>query len=221
MASTRARIELGAAGLVLAGLVLAGAACGSRTAPTVAAPPSNTPATGTAPAAPVGFAAVAAERGFVFEMPDGFVEVPVVENRDVRYDHAIQRADGTVELRFALREYGDDAPPVARTAQFSWTFFVTAIMNITRGGGFGEADEPEPVPPAMYDADDATLVRVRWPSTDGGAGHFGRGFARGNVFYLHREDFGDAYVFILHRDPDAKANLGKGPLRALRFAPRD
>lgn len=198
------------------------AGCGGKAAPPT--PPRNTP---TGPAAPTAtpapvdaFAAEAAAAGFVYQPPAGFVVTPVTENRDVFVSHAVASADHRIELRFALRPYPADLAPAMRSRQFSSTFFLTAILNLTRGGSSGEAAAAEPVPAADWAADEATMTMIRWFDVAGPADAFGTGFAFAAVLYLHRDGVGDGYLFVMLKDREALAQMTEEAFHALRFAPR-
>lgn len=207
-------------GLALAvAIVLAG--CGPKPAPPAPAP-SNRPVTPppTVVAPTDGFAATATAGGFVYAPPLGFTAAAVTDNADVSYDHALASADGHIELRYSLRPYPPELDPAMRTRQFSSTFFLTAILNLTRGGTTGEAGLAQSLPAEEFGADQATMTIVHWFKPDGPADAFGTGYEVAAVLYLHRDGFGDAYVFTMLRNLDALDQLPKDAVHSLRFAPR-
>ena len=171
-----------------------------------------------APAAPATFAAQAAALGLTFQAPAGYTEVPIRKNFDVAYDHAVQSADQRIEMRFALRPYPDNMPAPARTREFSWTFFETAIMNLTHGGKTGESTAAEALHLDEFGADDARIVVIRFYETNNQPEHFGNGYELCVAIFMHRDGVGDAYTFVLFKDPEATKLIDEAAMHSLRFA---
>lgn len=215
----------------IAMLAWSSTACGGKAEPSQRTEAPPTPGAASTPSPPArvtptpsstpldSFATEAAAAGLIYTPPVGFAPTAVRANRDVAYDHAVVSADGRVELRYALRPYPTDGSG-PRGWGFSSTFFLTAILNITRGGSSGEAQDPAGLPAADFAADRATMTIVRWFAADGPADAFATGFVVGGVMLLHRDDLGDAYVFALVKDPDAADQLSEDAFRSLAFRPR-
>ncbi|WP_428266088.1 hypothetical protein [Haliangium sp.] len=156
--------------------------------------------------------------GLAYTAPPGYASTPILDNVDVAYDHAVVSADKRVELRFALRPYGQDLPPAMRTAQFSWQFFQTGIANLVHGGTTGEVAPTAEVPAEPFGADDAKMVAIRWFDSDDNPEFFGNGYELAFVVFIHREEVGDAYTFVLLKEGESPERLNEELFHSLRFA---
>src|SRR5262249_5612319 len=125
-------------------------------------------------------------------------------------------ADKRIEMRFTLRGY-DRVPEPLHNRKMSFVFFMTGIVNLTRDGTF---EEPGPIPAAHYNADDASLIAVRWLRTDAGGAAFGDGYQLCSAVFMHREGVGAAYSYFLFKDRDALAAMNEETMHVMRFAPR-
>lgn len=156
--------------------------------------------------------------GVIYTPPPGYAATPVIDDHDVSYDYAVLSKDKRVEIRFALRPYTHETPPLVRTAKGAWAFFMTAIMNVTHLGQTGQATAPRTLPATTYAADVAKIVLVTWTARTHDPTFFGSGYKFGVAVFLHRDHVGDAYEFFLLRDRDAAARLSEPLLHSLRFA---
>lgn len=195
----------------------AGPTSTSGTPATATTANTTTPTTDTAAAAPKGFAAEVAKLGLILDTPAGYSEITVRENRDVTYQHALLSADQRIEMRFAIRLYGADLPEPMRTRQFSWTFFMTGIMNLTHGGQTGDSAPPVVVHHDEFGADDARMVIMRFHDIDKPE-YFGNGYQLCVAVYLHRDSVGDAYTFVLFKDESDLKNMNEPTIHSFRFA---
>jgi hypothetical protein len=175
-------------------------------------PPSESPALAQ-------FRAAARKMGVMYAAPPGYAEVAVHDNTDQSYDYAVASAEKRIEMRFALRPYGDMPEPL-RNLHMSFIFFMTGISNLVRGGDDGKFNEAQDLPAAHFNADDARIIAVRWFSPDTGANAFGNGYEACSAIFMHRDRVGDAYTFVLLKDRAAIEEMDEETLHTMRFADR-
>lgn len=196
-------------------LLVALAACAAARPPAKQpppTPPAMTPALRE-------FLGWAGKMSITFETPAGFTETPVRENMDQAYHYAVVSADKRTEMRFTLRPY-DQMPANMRNRGMGFLFFMTGIDNVVRLGDAGKFSDGGPLPATHYNADAANLIVVRWFKPDIAADAFGDGYAICLAIFMHRENVGDAYTFVLSKDKDALERTTEEQMHAMRFAAR-
>jgi hypothetical protein len=197
------------------------AGCGAA-GPIVTQPPAPPAKQAAAPVdspALAQFRAAARKMAITYTPPAGFAEVPVRDNSDQSYDYAVASADKRIEIRFTLRPY-DRMPEPLRNRDMSFAFFMTGVSNVVHGGDDGRFADPQAVPAAHFNADDARLVALRWFATNLGTDAFSDGYECGSAIFMHRDVVGDAYTYILLRDRAALADMDEETMHAMRFAAR-
>jgi hypothetical protein len=171
------------------------------------------------PAAPADdFDATLRAMGLELNLPGKYSPVPIRENNDVAYDKAFRDPKTGIEIRITLRPYEEDLPLPTRNLDFSRTFFMTGILNLTHGNKTGSASPLSALPAEMFNADDAAMLAVRWKENNNFSGSFGEGFRAALAVFLNKEKIGDAYIFFLFADPAQAQTVDEKALQVLRFA---
>jgi hypothetical protein len=180
------------------------------------------------------FKKVLEENHMEFTMPAGTTVIPIVKNRQVRYDYAVKFNDKPIEIRYSVFSLGNrvadykkflkDHPPGSAMADpnaSSKTFAYTVALNV--GGGVMDpkigfnAFPPEHVKPEFgADWGGTWIVPIKNNS-------FGTEYKVCIMISLHRNDIADAYIMYLgNSGPELfnmfKDNAGLGGLfYALKF----
>ena len=221
-----ARPSSAAASILLAGalgnLALADVGPGPR-------PPRPASPSVVAPSVRMHFPHYAAQKGFVFNPPAGFAEVPVTRNPDMLCEHAVVDAAKRVEVRYALRPFARDdlqryqdyvnhrlpqGTVITDPNQRGMAEFMAVAMNVS-GGSF---KAPQRIEPAMarelFDADEGRVATLANPTSQ-----FAKGWQKIMVIQIFKRNVGHAYLFLLFNDDQdlPAAGLAYPAFRALRF----
>ena len=160
--------------------------------------------------------------GLAFEMPDGFTETTVNENRDLWYAFAIKSKTAHFEIRYTvwpLKEQLEEYAKCKHTPNClridpnnTYSGRVQAnALNMTAG----EGAEVRAFPP--------DAVRNEFNADDGGTAvfepkcEFGKGYKLGQMVYLHKDSIADVIVSYLSDDRETHAKYMDAAFHAIRF----
>jgi hypothetical protein len=169
---------------------------------------------------PDSFAALLAEAGMEFTLPDGFRELPVQVNELLPYEGAIGRPDGALEIRYAIRplarievDYEDPHSAKPEPNHMFPLMFQAIIGRIARHGHNPSSEYPQDQARKRFGADwaSAAIFDVD-PDYSSKHGH-------GLLLALHKNLLADAYAVFLFDDYEQAKPLLDQTLEALRFAP--
>jgi hypothetical protein len=173
-------------------------------------------------AAPPSFEELLAEGGLEFAPPAGFAPVEVAANPVFGYEHAMQSADGAVEVRYAVRplarlgiEYQDPHSSAPHPNDLFKMLFdqVTIELAGTRES-FVRRYGPEAV---------RERFKAQWASAalfDIASG-FSERHAQAMLIAIHRDDRADAYIVCLFDDYDDLRAVYPEVERSLSFLGSD
>jgi len=153
-----------------------------------------------------GFKEFANQESMTFIMPKNFTSVPVIQNRNVRYDFAIKHNKKKLEIRYALfslkkrileYEKSKNNPNVVMTdPNKGYTAFTYAsCLNISGGQPFKgiRAFKPADVK-KEFNADWGATILIE-PKSD-----FGKGYKYILAVSLHKDSISDVFIFYLFDD---------------------
>ena len=166
------------------------------------------------------FRALLRESGLNLARPDGFVEVPILPNPVLPYEHALRHESGALEIRFIVRpltrieiEY-NDPHNAAPEPNHLFPLLFESITNRLAIGSHAPSN-------TFSEGDAKTTFNAQWAAvsvfdTDP---EFAGGFRNGVLVALHRNDLADAYTLFLYDDYELAGPLINASLSALSFAP--
>ncbi|MCE1198619.1 MAG: hypothetical protein LWW85_06585 [Marinilabiliales bacterium] len=168
------------------------------------------------------FKALLEECGMNVNIPKGFVESEIIDNKDMSYDYAIKYPDKDFELRYSIRpirykKYTNDtlknemeSQRAFRNSQYN-IILETVILNITGGVDYKVQAFNNEAVRKEFNADWGATSFVDLKSD------FGKGFKYCMIVTIHKDDFADAYYFYLSNSKD-KFSENMDPLfHTLRF----
>ena len=168
------------------------------------------------------FRALLEECGMNVNIPKGFVESAIIDNKDMGYEYAIKYPDKDFELRYSIRpirykKYANDtlknemeSQRAFRNSQYN-IILETVILNITGGVDFKVQAFNKEAVKKEFNADCGATSFVDLKS------EFGKGFKYCMILKIHKDDFADAYYFYLSNSKD-KFSENMDPLfHTLRF----
>lgn len=168
--------------------------------------------------APEPFAGLLAESGMEFQLPDGFHDVPVQANELLPYERAIRRADGGLEIRYAIRplarievDYQDPHSAKPEPNHMFPLMFQAILGRIARHGHNPSTEYPQDQARSRFGADWASAAIF---DVDPG---FAPAQAHGLLLALHKNQLADAYAVFLFDDYERAKPLLDQTLAALRF----
>ena len=171
-------------------------------------------------AAPDPFAGLLAEAGMEFILPAGFQDLPVQANELLPYERAIRRADGALEIRYAIRplariqvDYEDPHSAKPEPNHMFPLMFQAILGRIARHGHNPSSEYPQDQALTRFGADWASAAIF---DVDPG---FAPEQAHGLLLALHKNQLADAYAVFLFEDYERVKPLLDQTLEALRFAP--
>jgi len=138
----------------------------------------------------------------IFERPKDYIEIPVIENRQMNYEKAYKHPDENFEVRYAVRTHNNN---------FYKQIFEMTVLNISGGKLpeytiFGtEAVKKE------FGADAGATVAVELGK------EFGQDYKYCLLVYIHKNNVGDGYIFYLADDKDIITKYMNPIFHALRF----
>lgn len=137
-----------------------------------------------------------------FDVPKGYNEVKVINNRQMNYEKAYKHPTERFEVRYAIRPHD---------LKYSKQIFEMTVLNIS-GGQLPEYTTftPDAVK-NEFGADAGATVMVR-------AGkEFGQDYKYCLLVYIHKSDVGDGYIFYLADDQKIIDDLMQPIFHALKF----
>ena len=163
----------------------------------------------------------------IFNEPDSLVEAPIEDNSQMRYDYALVTATGNFEARYVVRpldsmlaKYQKDTiekkPGTTHINpnKLHKAFFTAILMNIS-GGKMPNIKALDPA-----------AVKVTFNSDWGAVaetevkGKFAGNYQRCTAFAMHKDEVGDAYLFLFADSTINKQRFGQLAntiLQSLRF----
>jgi len=134
-----------------------------------------------------------------FTMPEGFKEVPVIENGDVIYNYAIAHKEKKLEIRYMIEPLKDaltdkNSPAAYENAGYDSTL-MTICLNITGGQLCNLQQFYHDDVMAEFNGDDGYTTFAPLNS------EFGKGFETSNFFVIHKNNTANAYIFFMQDDP--------------------
>lgn len=177
--------------------------------------------TGAGDAAPAdAFGALLDEGQLVFTRPSGFVDLPPGRNPILDYEHALRSADGSLEIRLAVRPLGrleidyDDPHGAIPNPEHVFPLVFESLATRLSGGRHAPSN---PYPPdqarAKFNADWAAAAvfdTVRDFVTD---------HKQGLLVAIHRNKVSDAYLVFLFDDYPAVKEQLNAAMSTLVFTP--
>ncbi len=169
------------------------------------------------------FAALLLESGLRLDARDDLVEVPVLGDAILPYEHALRHASGRLELRFIVRplaritiEYEDphNAAPEPNH------LFPLLFESMTNALSVDGADTPSTV---FTEAEAKRSFNADWAAVaafDVDPDYAG-GFRNALLVAMHKNELADAYTLFLYDDYTEAKPLIDASLAILHFAPVD
>lgn len=141
--------------------------------------------------------------GLVFQMPENFKEVPIIQNRHMNYEYAIKHKKKNFEVRFAIRPLDHLLEDYNQKEQNKKSGDINihpnqlfkSLMQVTLLNISGQLPEIEEFGKEAvkkeFNADwgAVTFVEVRK--------EFGQKYKYCMIVALHKENVADAYIFFL------------------------
>jgi hypothetical protein len=168
------------------------------------------------------FEALLDEGQLVFNPPSGFVDLPPGRNPILDYEHALRSADGSLEIRLAIRPLGrlkidyDDPHGAIPNPEHIFPLVFESLANRLSGGRYAPSN---PYPPdqarAKFNADWAAAA-VFDTVTDFATDH-----KQGLLVAIHRNKVSDAYLVFLFDDYAAVREQLNAAMNTLVFTPAD
>ena len=166
------------------------------------------------------FGALLDEGQLVFTRPSGFVDLPPGRNPILDYEHALRSADGSLEIRLAVRPLGrleidyDDPHGAITNPEHVFPLVFESLATRLSGGRHAPSN---PYPPdqarAKFNADWAAAAvfdTVRDFVTD---------HKQGLLVAIHRNKVSDAYLVFLFDDYPAVKEQLNAAMSTLVFTP--
>ncbi|GAB4148506.1 MAG: hypothetical protein Fur0041_22060 [Bacteroidia bacterium] len=168
------------------------------------------------------FIAMLDTTGLMFEMPEGFRETVVRQNKDLWYSFAIKHKKEQYEIRYsvwslkpALADYQkclqDTNCKMIHPNSIYLGRIQSNVLNMT-GGQMWNID-PFPVP----------SVKREFNADAGGSSffefkcEFGKGYKYGQMVYLHKNDVADVIITYMSNDKKVHTALMEKAFHALKF----
>ena len=168
----------------------------------------------------VSFADLLAEGGLVFEPPVGLAEVPVAPNELFPYEHGRRNADGTLEVRYAVRPLGrlkveyEDPHSSAPDPNHVFPLVFQSLLTRLSGGGHSPSREyPPEQAREKWNADWAAATVLT------AVGDFDSRRREVLFIAIHKNRKADAYAAFLFDDYVTVKDDINAALTALRFEP--
>lgn len=160
-----------------------------------------------------------------FTKPDGFEQVPVIDNNQVAYQYAMKYKGKNFEVRYSIMpldsfviDYNnslkDTTKQVIEPNRIFASMVVVTAMNASMGsdGGAGEPNNfNEDAVKQEFNADEGKVIRFE-PGKE-----FGQNYTIGMLVALHKKDVGDAYIFFLSDSKEGFTDMMMPAFHSLKF----
>ncbi|MCX6223017.1 MAG: hypothetical protein NTZ69_18765 [Bacteroidia bacterium] len=168
------------------------------------------------------FKALLEECGMNVNIPEGFVEAKIIENKDMNYEYAIKYPDKEFELRYAIRpirykKYSDETLKNEMESQRPFRnssygiILQTIVNNITGGIDYEIKAFDKNAVKKEFNADWGATTFVALKSD------FGKGYKYCMIVTIHKNDFADAYYFYLSNTKENFSENEDPLFHTLRF----
>lgn len=162
--------------------------------------------------------------GMVFEMPKGFIETGIIENRQMNYEYAIKHETKAFEARFALRPLADlmktyqELEKNKKSGDININpnqFFASSLQAIVLNISGGKMPRLQPFPPQAVKAE----FNAEWGATTSFevGKEFGQGYKYCMVVAIHKNNLADAYCFYLSDTQETMNELLRPVFHSLKF----
>ncbi len=172
-----------------------------------------------------GFAQIAtfeetlSKSGMLFEMPQGYEEVPVIDNRSMLYSYAIKNKETGIEVRYRIDlARTNDSSRVEQPGRNEAMAALSVLYNISDK----TAQIPELAKRLMvvnkehahrdYNAD-AAFISFLKPGEE-----FGQEYKNCGMSLITKEGIAKAWIFMLFDDVDSFRSHAQSVTRALKFS---
>jgi hypothetical protein len=168
------------------------------------------------------FEALVKESGMTLNIPESFVESPIVANKNMDYEYAVKYPDKDFILRFSIRPIQSKVYPndsvkkaVERNIKVRNTTYeanMKSVLYAISGGydyEFKAFDKTAAKDEFNADWGAITLVELR--------SEFGKGYRFCMVVALHKDSVADAYLFFLSNKQDSFPTGMRPLFHSLRF----
>lgn len=166
------------------------------------------------------FEQLLSESGMRFAAPAGFAPVAVRPNPLFRYDHAVAAADGSLEIRYAVRPLGriivDYEDPHSSAPDPNHMFpvmFQSMVTLLSNGRHSPTGEYPPRQAGEKFNADWASAAVFDVSA------EFQAGRRQALVIAMHKNKLADAYAVFLFDDYEAVKERINAALGALSFLP--
>lgn len=173
---------------------------------------------------PKEFTELLGRANMVFETPKEFQETKIIENQQMNYEYAIKSSKKNFEIRFAIRpldstlkEYQEKKNKkgniIIDPNKIYSTSYVATILNITGGhlSKINVFDKGAVKQEFNADWGATTFVEV--------SKEFGQDYKYCMFVTIHKDNFGDAYIFFLSDSKEDFDELAQPAFHALKFNP--
>jgi len=168
--------------------------------------------------APHDFAALLAEAGMVYDLPEGYAPLPVEWNEVLPYQYRVRSADGEVEVRYVIFpldrveiDYDDPHSSAPEPDHLFTLLFPGILTEISGWGRYKSKEYPEDEALRLFKADWAAVAVLQVVP------EFSRERREALVVALHRNGHADAYQIFLGRDVKRLGEEARRVQAALRF----
>lgn len=150
---------------------------------------------------PVTFAGLLEEAGLEYEIPAGFVEVPVEFNEVLPYQYRVRSTDGTVEIRYTIFplnrveiDYDDPHSSAPEPDHLFTLLFPGILTEISGWGHYKSKDYPASEALRLFNADWAAVAVMQVIP------EYSPDYRQALVVAMHRNGHADAYQIFLGND---------------------
>ena len=158
---------------------------------------------------PQNFQIALAEAKMSFVIPEGTVEIPVIENKQMHYEYAVKHKEYPLEIRYSIaplgkrmkqalqqNKNGKNPEEIRKKENESSKVIAYAVALNVAGGVMDTTIRSKYFPPGSvkleFGADWGTTTLVNLKNNS-----FGTEYKCCMMVTLHRDDLGDAYIFYL------------------------
>ena len=168
------------------------------------------------------FEALVKESGLTLNIPESFIESPIVANKNMDYEYAVKYPEKDFILRIAIRPiqykvYPNDSVKKAvegkiKIRNTTYEANMKSVLYAISGGydyEFKAFDKASAKDEFNADWGAITLVELR--------SEFGKGYRFCMVMALHKDNVADAYMFFLSNSQDSFQVAMRPLFHSLRF----
>jgi len=158
------------------------------------------------------------EADIILDIPAGYHEIPVPETEVYDFDKAWRKADGTVEIRLAIRpiarvviDYDDPHGSAPDPNDVHGMVFAALLGQLSTSGELPERHFPPALARKTFNAEWASVALM---GIDPAVNTSHR---EGMLLGIHKSRVADAYLLVLYDNPEKSRALLNGMLKLVRF----